>query len=76
MAWDGSYLVFVEVKYRAHNNTGAPALAVDRKKQERISRAARWYLMAHGLGPQTPVRFDVVGICGSDIEIYKNAFYG
>ena len=46
------------------------------EKQQRIIKAAKWYLTAHGIMPETPVRFDVVGICGSDVKIYKNAFCG
>ncbi len=76
IAREGGYLVFIEVKYRATEGSGFPAQAVDREKQQRIIKAAKWYLTAHGIMPETPVRFDVVGICGSDVKIYKNAFCG
>ena len=74
IARDGSYIVFIEVKFRTSKATGLPSQAVDIKKQQRIIRVARWYLMCHGFGPDTPVRFDVIGICGGQIQLYKNAF--
>lgn len=70
-------LAFVEVKTRSGARFGAPALAVDARKQARIARGARAWLHAH-----TPrarrVRFDVVS-CWKDgerwsIEHWPNAF--
>ena len=37
------YLVFVEVKYRRDPGSGAPAEAVNQKKQRAISRTALYY---------------------------------
>ena len=44
---DGGYLVFVEVKYRSDDRFGAPAEAVDGRKQARIRGAAAYYLYSH-----------------------------
>lgn len=74
IARDGSYLVFVEVKYRKSSEKGDPTLAVDYRKQRKISRTADYYLMKNKLNADTSVRFDVVSILGSDICLYKNAF--
>ena len=40
VAMDGSYLVFVEVKYRRDQHAGHPAEAVDARKQRKIVRTA------------------------------------
>lgn len=70
----GGYLVFVEVKYRAREKMGAPAEAVDDRKQERIRGAAAFYLYSRRLPEDTPCRFDVVGILGDGVEVIQNAF--
>ncbi len=67
-------LVFVEVKYRATDRFGAPALAVDAKKQARIRKAAAHYMYSQGIEPDTPCRFDVVSILGERVEVIENAF--
>ncbi len=74
IAKDGEYLVFAEVKYRKTAAQGVPALAVNRKKQQTISRVAAFYCLTHGLGETTPCRFDVISVCGNEIKVIKNAF--
>lgn len=54
-------LVFVEVKTRSNERAGAPAEAVTREKQRRLTRAAASFLKTHDLEDH-PIRFDVVGI--------------
>lgn len=71
---DGRSLVFVEVKYRSGRGFGAPAEAVDRKKQLRIKNAALYYLYSHRLAEDTPCRFDVVSILGEQMELIQDAF--
>ncbi len=73
VARDGSYLVFVEVKYRKNLAAGSPFEAVNIKKQQTIRRVARWYLTERH-GEDMPVRFDVAGILGEEITIIKDAF--
>lgn len=73
---DGDTVVFVEVKTRTTNAYGAPELAVDRRKQERMVKAALGYLK-HKKLHQMPCRFDVVAISGADserVEVIQNAF--
>lgn len=74
IAKEGKYLVFVEVKYRRTEGTGNPLEAVDRRKQKTISNVAMFYLASHGLGEETPCRFDVASVLGGDINLIKNAF--
>ena len=75
IARDGRYLVFLEVKYRSSGLSGDPAEAVDRKKQRRIIQAARYYLLTHGLGEDTPCRFDVAAILGEEMHLIRDAFW-
>ncbi len=67
-------LVFVEVKYRKDTSKGMPEEAVDFRKQQRICRVADYYRMMHHMGDFSPVRFDVVAICGKEIRWFRNAF--
>lgn len=71
---DGEYTVFFEVKYRRDNSKGYPVEAVNYGKQKIICRVADYYRMIHRMGEFTPVRYDVVAICGAEITWYKNAF--
>ena len=73
IARDGDYLVFVEVKYRENENKGNPLEAVDFRKQRIISRCAFYYINKNDL-THMPVRFDVVGILGKEIQLIQNAF--
>lgn len=74
IAKDGAYYVFIEVKYRNSARYGMPQDAVDTRKQYRISKAALYYLYSHGLGEDTPVRFDVAAIIEDKMSYIKNAF--
>lgn len=74
IAKDGDTLVFVEVKYRSSASFGDPAEAVTAKKQEKIRKTARYYLCTHQLSEDTPCRFDVAAILGSQIRLIKHAF--
>lgn len=67
------YLVFVEVKYRKDNQKGYPLEAISFQKQRTISRCALYYMKKKGLS-EMPVRFDVVGILGEEIQLVQNAF--
>lgn len=66
-------LVFCEVKYRNSKEEALPLEAVTLRKQQRISRAAFYYLSIHSLG-ERDCRFDVIGIAGSRIHHIENAF--
>lgn len=70
---DGT-LVFVEVKYRSNDSKGDPAEAVGWQKQSRIRNTARYYLYRNDYAEETPCRFDVVAILGSEVRWIKQAF--
>jgi len=73
IAMDNGMVVFVEVKTRTTDAYGAPELAVDRRKQERMVKAALGYLKFKKLH-QMPCRFDVVANSGEHVELIRNAF--
>lgn len=74
IGYDGIYLVFFEVKYRTTALLGMPEQAVTRAKQKAISKVSDYYRMKHHIGDFTPMRYDVISICGDDLKWYKNAF--
>lgn len=61
VALDGRQVVFVEVKSRSGLGFGAPAEAVDTRKQARLARLAAVFLQERGWW-ERPVRFDVVAV--------------
>ncbi len=65
IALDGNCIVFVEVKTRQSDKDEDPSVAVDRRKQERLTRAALIYLKRHGL-IEHPARFDVISVVWPD----------
>jgi len=67
------YLVFLEVKYRKDKDKGHPLEAVSVRKQQTICRCALYYMKKKDLS-EMPVRFDVVGILGEQIQLVQNAF--
>lgn len=67
------YLVFIEVKYRKNASSGHPFEAIFIQKQKSISKCALYYMKKKGL-TDVPVRFDVVGILGEQIQLLQNAF--
>jgi len=78
IARDGETIVFVEVKARRdEGHYGHPKYAVTRAKQQKISKAALYYLKGTGQ-MRCRARFDVVTLTsrGDDVryEIVKNAF--
>ena len=74
IAREHEYLVFVEVKYRENQKGGGPLAAVNYRKQRRISRVARYYLVTKLHTVDIPCRFDVVGITPDGIEHLRAAF--
>jgi putative endonuclease len=72
-------LVFIEVKTRTSGAFGPPHLAVHRRKQRQIVRAAQWYLAERRV-PDIACRFDVMAVTFPDddrdprIDWVQNAF--
>ncbi len=75
---DGEYLVFIEVRFRGEKAFGGAAASVDRRKQQKLIKAAQLYLLKHFANQPPPCRFDVVAIQdspqGPSINWIKNAF--
>jgi putative endonuclease len=75
---DGGTLVFVEVRFRAQQGFGGAAASVDRRKQQKLIKAAQLYLLKHFANNPPPCRFDVVAMednqQGPSINWIKNAF--
>lgn len=78
IAYDGIYLVFVEVRYRQHYKFGDAAESVTLSKQQKIIRTAQFYLQTHTWAQKLNCRFDVIAISNSiklpHIEWIKDAF--
>lgn len=69
-------IVFSEVKTRSNGRFGTPAEAVTQDKQRRIRRLAAQYLRSSTppRGGAVGLRFDVVAVCGDDVEVREGAF--
>lgn len=74
IGYDGEYLVFVEVKYRSGKSLENPLAAVGMSKMRKICRTADFYRYRNKIAPDTPIRYDVVGMWDEKIEWIKNAF--
>lgn len=74
IAMDGRYLVFVEVKFRSSDSLGFSLEAIDKRKAERIRRAAAFYLYENHYPEETPCRFDAVGVDYDRMIHIKDAF--
>ena len=66
-------VVFSEVKTRANDSFGVPALAVTFAKQRRIRKLAVAWLTAHECRADE-LRFDVVSVLGVRVEVIEGAF--
>ena len=70
---DSKQLIFVEVKSASTKGFGHPAEWVDRRKRERLIRAAQSYLQKNDF-EGLDLRFDVVTFVGGQLEHYRDAF--
>lgn len=62
----GDTLVFVEVRFRANTNHGSALESINRKKQNKIIKAAKYFLKEHREFSRHFCRFDVVTIESSE----------
>lgn len=71
-------LVFVEVRYRGRGSQVAACETVDHRKQQKLLRTARHFLLYNHQLAELPCRFDVLGISsGRELPQYewiRNAF--
>ena len=61
IAWEGEMLCFIEVRVASSDRWGGAAASIGVRKQQRMIRAAHWYLTRFGATPPR-TRFDVVAI--------------
>lgn len=78
IAYDETFLCFIEVKTRSSDEFASPLAAVDLRKQRQIIRAARMYRRIFNL-QAAKIRYDVVSIVlkndkKPEIELFKNYF--
>ncbi len=78
VAYDGSVIVFIEVKLRSNLKFGHPEESVDEQKIAHIQKAAEAWIYERRMDGY-PVRFDVVSIMqknneAPDIRHLKDAF--
>lgn len=71
---DGADVVFAEVKTRASTRYGTPFEAVDSRKQRRIRRLAVIWLSLNPTKRRRGIRFDVVAVLGTKVEVRERAF--
>lgn len=72
---DNNTWVFVEVRFRKNARFGEAAATVTLSKQNKLLRAAYYWLQQQGLNPeQTSFRFDVFAITGQEKQWIPNAF--
>lgn len=55
---EGQTLVFIEVRLRSHHGFTSAADSIDQRKQQKLIRAAQYYLQHHDLN--CPCRFDAI----------------
>lgn len=75
IAFEGSCLCFIEVKYRKDDRCGRPAAAVTLSKQRTIIRVSEYFIMRRNLY-NTMRRYDVIEILGNEIHLIRNAYGG
>lgn len=77
---DGDVLVFFEIRYRTPGGHGTAAESIDRRKQQKMIRAASYFLHSQPRYNTMPCRFDAVVSDARDdagnyiFQWYKNAF--
>lgn len=78
IAKDKDILCFIEVKYRKNRDYGLPEEFVDFRKQQKIIKAAMYYLLDNSIDDMN-IRFDIVavepGLNGRlEARLIKNGF--
>ncbi len=73
IAWEGDWLVFVEVKTRTSAEWSAPERDIDLEKIQHLRRAARDYIRRSN-ADDSRVRFDAISITGRRIDHLRDAF--
>lgn len=73
---DNDVMVFIEVRYRKNVDYGDGLISVTKSKQQKIKRAATYYLQEQNLYDKILCRFDVVAVNGErELSWIKDAFW-
>lgn len=75
IGYDGSCLVFFEVKARKSLRAGNGLEAIHLLKQRKICRAADYYRWTHHIHEFCEMRYDCISVDLGKIHWVKNAFY-
>ena len=71
---DQETVVFVEVRFRSPSCYGGAASTIERKKQQRLIRAAYCWIQMRFGSDEPASRFDVVALDGDAVEWIRGAF--
>ena len=66
-----TYLVFVEVRFRANIQYGSPAATVSKQKQKKVVRCAQFFLKSKQWQNLYPCRFDVIAMTPNLDNTYR-----
>ena len=66
------FIIFIEVKYRRTASYGYTWEAFSKHKCRQICKVARQYCYSKRIKKQ--IRYDVISICGEEIQWFQNAF--
>ena len=75
IGYDGTCLVFFEVKARNSLRAGSGLEAIHPLKQYKICRVADCYRLEHHIGEFQEIRYDCIAIDLGKVHWVKNAFY-
>lgn len=71
---DQETVVFVEVRFRSPSRYGGAASTIERKKQQRLIRAAYCWIQMQFRSAEPVSRFDIVALDGDAVEWIRGAF--
>lgn len=74
IALKDNILRFIEVKYRKNDMYGSPLEAVNQRKQNKIMKAASWFLNENKQFENVQCSLDVIAITDNKIEYVFNSF--
>ncbi|MGL4629331.1 YraN family protein [Cetobacterium sp.] len=75
IGYDGTTLVFFEVKYRKNDLFGFPQEAIDKRKIKKIYITAKEFIKKNRLDSEK-IRFDAIIFLKDEVEWLKNIFWG
>lgn len=74
IAVKNNILRFIEVKYRKNESFGFPIEAVNKRKQNKMMKAASWFLNENKQYENMQCSFDVISITENHVEYLFNCF--